>query len=173
MITYLKSAAVSKPRTISTSPATRDAKAGCVTSNISHGELFLHPKGQRKERLRLRWDPDGDRERELPAGTYQVTGYRHVATGEDGVQWIWSTTSPAYRELEVKAGETVHFDVRRKIAVNARAFRKKGTHRVALVFQSERRLGNTLYRKGKRIDIRWQCLDGKDDVLSEGKMRYG
>ena len=108
-----------------------------------------------------------------PAGTYMVTGYRRVAMSDEGIVWIWSTTSPSYRKLEVKAGGTTHLDVRRKLKVNARAFEKKGKHRVALVFQSERRLGNTLYRDGTRIDIVWQCLDERGAVLSKGTMRYG
>ena len=173
MITFLKSDDASKPKTIASSPAQPDPKAGRVTSNIRHGELFVHLKGHPEQRLRLRWEPKGDRERELPAGTYAVTGYRHVAAGQDGAQWIWSTTAPVYRELTVKAGETVNLDVRQKITVNARAFTKKGKQRVALVFQAERRLGNTLYRNGKRIDIQWQCLDKKGALLSEGGMRYG
>ena len=173
MIDYLKSEEATKPTTIASAPEKRDPNAGRVTSNIEHGELFLHLKGRKEKRIRLRWEPKGDRERELPAGTYEVSGYRHVAQAEDGAMWIWSTTAPVYRELEVKAGETVHLDVRRKVAVNARAFTKKGKHRVGLVFQAEKRLGNTLYRKAKRIDIRWQCLDKKGSVLAEGKMRYG
>lgn len=173
MITYLESERATKPTTIASSPTALNPKAGRVTSNITHGELFLHLKGHGDRRLRLRWEPKGDRERALPAGTYEVTGYRHVATGQDGAEWIWSTTAPVYRELTVKAGQTVHLDVRRKIVIEARAFTKKERQRVALVFRAEQRLGNTLYRNGKRIHIRWQCLDEHDHVLSEGKMRYG
>jgi hypothetical protein len=173
LIAYLKSSVAQRPKTVAAAPKKRDPKAGCVTSNILHGELFVHLKGQKEARVRLRWDPGGDRERELPAGAYEVTGYRHVALGEDGVTWIWSTTSAMYRELQVQAGKTVHLDVKRKIAVHARAFTKKNKQRVALVFKAEPRLGNTIYRNGKRIDIEWQCLDVKGAVLSQGNMRYG
>ena len=135
--------------------------------------MFLHPKGKKEQRYRLRWEPKAKAERELPAGMYMVSGYRHIARGKDRAEWIWSTTSPAYAQLEVKAGETVAFEVRAKIVVKARAFTKKGKRRVGLVFMAEKRLGNTLYRKGKRIDIGWECLDAKGKVLADGKMRYG
>lgn len=147
---------------------------GSVTSPIKHGELFLHPKGDKDMRYRLRWSPD-DKKREcpLPAGTYKVTGYRHVKTAKDGKQWVWSTTSAGYAELKVKEGETTHFEVRTKVVARARAIQKKGKHRVGLIFQAEKRLGNTLYREGKRIAIEWQLLDENDEVLSKGTMRYG
>lgn len=173
LIAYLKSDAVKKPTTISTAPKEAKPTCGLVTSNIQHGELFIFPKGREKERMRLRWQPKGDRGRELPAGTYSVMGYRHVAKAADGAPWIWSTTSPVYADLVVKAGETVHFEVRSRIALQARAFAKGAKHRVALVFKVEPRLGTTLYRSGRRIDITWQCLDDKMKVLAKGAMRYG
>ena len=55
------------------------------------------------------------------------------------------------------AGKSVALDVLEAPKVRARAFlAKNGKHRVGLVFQSEKRLGQTLYRDGKRITIRWQ-----------------
>ncbi len=175
MITYLKSDALTRPTCVT--PSTRFEAApetGLVTSTIAHGELFLHTKGDATKRYRLRWSSAKEkRERALPVGTYTVTGYRHVATAKDGVQWIWSTTSVGYAELEIKADATTHFEVRTALVAKARAFEKKGKHRVGLVFQAEKRLGNTLYRAGKRIGIQWQCLDAEGEVLSEGAMRYG
>ncbi len=173
MISFLKSKALAKPTTIASGPTTSNPKYGRVTSNIAHGELFLHPKGKSQARIRLRWTSPKDRERELPAGTYTLMGYRHVATAKDGVQWIWSTTSPAYGALVVEAGKVVTVTVRERIGVRARAFEKRGKHRVALAFESEKGLGHTLYRAGRRIDITWQCLDAKASVLAKGTMRYG
>ena len=37
-----------------------------------------------------------------------------------------------------------------------------------VVFLAEKQLGNTLYRAGKRIQLRWQCLDAEGAVLAEG-----
>jgi hypothetical protein len=173
LIAWLKSNETPKPRTVASVPKKPDPAQGRVQSNILHGELFLHLKGKPEDRTRLRWDPKLGGERELPAGTYTLTGYRHVATAKDGVQWIWSTTSPGYRELVVKPGETVPFRVQERLHVRARAFEKNGKHRVGIAFQAEKRLGHTLYRDGLRIAITWQCLDAKKKVLSKGAMRYG
>lgn len=173
LIAWLKSKAAPKPRTVASAPEEPNPAQGRVQSSIRHGELFLHQKGKPEHRIRLRWDPENGGERELPTGTYTVTGYRHVATAKDGVQWIWSTTSPGYRELVVKAGETTPFRVQGRIKVRARAFEKHGKHRVGLAFQAEKRLGHTLYRDGLRIGITWQCLDADRKVLSKGAMRYG
>ena len=172
MIDYLNGDAIEKPITVAVAPDATDAAMGTVTTNIAHGELFLHLKGDATQ-IRLRWEPGSDAARALAAGTYVVTGYRHVESAGDGAQWIWSTTSAGYRELVVTAGAVTHFDVRQKLGVRARAFQKKGTYRVGLVFQAEKKLGNTLYRDGARIDITWQCLDEEGATLSEGPMKYG
>jgi hypothetical protein len=73
----------------------------------------------------------------------------------------------------VQADETVHVEVRDWIGLNTRAVFKKGKHRVGLLFLAEKKLGNTLYRGGKRIGIRWQLRDALGEVLDEGPMRYG
>ncbi len=179
MIKYLGSDALTKPTTIAAAPETANSTAGLVTSDIGHGELFLHPKGDRSARIRLRWEPGADGARELAPGTYVVTGYRHVAQGDDGHQWIWSATSAGYRQVTVKADATTHVDVRSKLTVRTRAFlAKNGKHRVGLAFVAEKRLGHTLYRDAKRIAITWQCLGadgaaGEATVLAEGAMEYG
>ena len=175
MIAYLESDAAAKPATVASADTSEASESvGRLTSTITRGELFLHPKGDKSAQVRLRWGADDEeRSRSLPVGTWIVTGYRHIAVGEDGTEWIWSTASPGFREIEVKAGESTHFKVRQWIAVQARAFEKKGKQRVSLVFQSEKKLGNTIYRAGKRIDIRWQCRDDEGVVLAEGPMRYG
>lgn len=174
MIEYLSGDALPKPTTISAAPEAIDAATGTVTTDIAHGELFLHPKGNAKQQMRLRWESESDPARALPAGTYVLTGYRHVATADDGKQWIWSTTSHGYRELTVNAGEATHIAVRQKLEVRARGLvNKKGQHRVGVVFVAEKKLGNTLYRDGKRIDITWQCLDENGDVLTDGTLKYG
>jgi hypothetical protein len=172
LIDYLNGDAIEKPMTVAVAPDATDAAVGTVTTNIAHGELFLHLKGHTTQ-IRLRWEPGGDAARALPAGTYVATGYRHVATADDGAQWIWSTASAGFREIAVKAGAVTHVDVRQQLLARGRAFQKKGTYRVGLVFQAEKKLGNTLYRDGARIDITWQCLDGEGATLTEGPMKYG
>jgi hypothetical protein len=175
LIAHLESDALRRPACVTSSSHVGGPEdAGLVTSTIVRGELFLHPKGDPGSRLRLRWsEDDTDRARALRPGPYTVTGYRHVATAEDGAEWIWSTTSPGFAELEVKQGETTHFGVRTALGLKTRAFENKGKHRVGLAFQAEPRLGSTLYRAGRRIAIRWQLLDDEGTVLSDGPMRYG
>ncbi len=182
MIALLQTAAMAKPTTIDAPPpaaamrdaATGDAAAGTVLTNIRHGEVFLRRKAAGVgSDFRLRWEPGDDAGRALPAGTYTVLGYRHVAAADDGKPWIWSTTSPGYRKLLVRAGASVRLDVRRTIDVRARAFRVRGQARVELAFVAEKGLGHTLYRDGARIAITWQCLDGEGAVLEEGTMDYG
>ena len=175
MIAHLESDAVLRPATLDgQSKPAPDAAVGGVTSTIEDGELFLHPEGDKKTWLRLRWSStDEERTRWLAPGTYVLTGYRRVATADDGAPWIWSTASAGYKTIEVKASETVHVDVRGWIGLNTRNGVRKGQHRVGLVFMAEKKLGNTLYRNGKRIAIRWQLLDALGAVLAEGPMRYG
>ena len=145
-----------------------------MTSTISDGELFLVGAAAKHTAYRLRWDPGSDTsKRAIPAGTYRVLGYRHVRAAADGSTWIWSTTSPGFRELKVVAGESIHCAVERTPRVRTRAFVHEGKQRVELVFQAEERLGHTLYQDGRRITIRWQCLDGDGAVLEEGPMGYG
>ncbi len=176
MIKYLENDAEGKPTCVVSATASHgdETPTGLVTSTIANGELFLFRKGDRSQTYRLRWSPDDEqRERPLPVGSYQVTGYRHIEAEKDGTEWIWSTTSPSFREIEVTADETTHCAVRTGLVVKARAFERKGQHRIGVVFQAEKRLGNTLYRRGKRIGLTWQCLNADGDVLAEGAMRYG
>ena len=175
MIAWLESEAVERPITIdSAARPPGEGPTGTVTSTIRHGELFLHPAGDEQGWIRLRWSPDDeDRSRALAPGTYVLTGYRHLASADDGTPWIWSTASAGYRRIEVKAGETTHVEVRNWLGVDTRAVFKRGKHRVGLVFLAEKKLGNTLYRDGKRITIQWQLRDALGEVLAEGPMRYG
>lgn len=175
MIAYLESDVVTRPTTIdSAERGEGDEELGLVTSTIEHGELFLHPQGDKSVWFRLRWSPDDtDRTRSLAPGTYVVTGYRQLATADDGKPWIWSTASAGYKQIDVKAGETVHVEVRDWIGLNTRAVFRKGKHRVGLLFMAEKKLGNTLYRDGKRITIQWQLRNLLGEVLDEGPMRYG
>lgn len=174
MIEHLRGDALAKPRTVAAEPVERDPEAGAVTSDIARGELFVQRKDDAAHKVRLRWEPGAGTLRELPAGTWVVTGYRRIADADDGAQWIWSTTSPGYREIRVAAGETTHVDVRRAPAAQVRAFRaKNGQHRVGITFVAEERLGHTLYRGGTRIALTWQCLDAEGAVLAEGGMQYG
>lgn len=176
MIAWLEQADEGKPTTVSS--ATHDhgveTVTGTVTSTITAGELFLHVKGDTSQRYRLRWSSDDEqRARPLPVGTYALSGYRHIRSAADGAQWIWSTASPRYGEIEVKAGEATHCEVKRSPDLRTRAIQKGGTYRVGLAFVAEKRLGSTLYRNGKRITITWQCLDAEGEVLAQGPMRYG
>jgi hypothetical protein len=175
LIAYLKSDALVRPIAVTSATTPQDDEhLGRVTSTIVRGELFLHPLDDPTRSYRLRWEAsDKERARALPAGTYKVSGYRHVATDNQEAEWIWSTTSPGYADIEVKAGETVHFPVCETLEVNARAREQRGKRRVALVFVAEKGLGNTLYRKGKRITIRYECLDAEGDVVGAGNMNYG
>ena len=76
--------------------------------------------------------------------------------------------------MTVPAGGIAHVEVRTQLAVKPRAFlNKHGKHRVGLVFVAEKKLGNTLYRGGKRIAITRQCLAAEGEVLDEGTMGYG
>ena len=175
MIAYLESEDAAHPTCIRSKNEAGDGEpTGRITSSIRHGEIFLRPEGDPTTWLRLVWSPeDEDRGRPLPPGTYIVTGYRQLRADADGTPWIWSSSSAGYRSIEAKAGETVHLDVRESLSAIPRAFFKRGQHRLGLAFEAEQKLGHSLYRDGKRIRIRWQCLDAEDGVLAEGLMRYG
>jgi len=175
LIEWLKSDDRTRPTSVTSAAEPADeALAGRVTSTIRHGELFVHAQGDKQTWFRLRWSPEDEGgARALPPGPYVVTGYRQLLTADDGKPWIWSTASAGYRRIEVKAGETVHVEVRDWIGLNTRAVFKKGKHRVGLLFMAEKKLGNTLYRDGKRIAITWQLRNDLGEVLDEGPMRYG
>ena len=143
-----------------------------MVSNIPHGEIFLHPEGQPRKALRLRWDGKSEG-RALPAGRYTLTGSRRVVTAKDGAPWIWSTTSPGIRTVTVEAGKTLRLDAAETLVTRGRTFTVKGSRRVGFSFFSEKKLGNTIYRNGRRIAIRWTALDGSGKVLADGAMAYG
>ena len=165
---------MTKPRLLATTPEAPAAGEGLVESNLPHGEIFLHPAGQPAQRIRLRWNAgEAPGPRALPAGQYRVTGYRRVQRDDDGVQWIWSTTSPGYRTLTVTAGTTIRLGVKETLTTRGRTFSINGTKRAGFSFVAEKRLGNTIYRDGARITIQWNALDAGGTVCAEGPMAYG
>ncbi|MHC5019155.1 MAG: hypothetical protein ACYTGX_03375 [Planctomycetota bacterium] len=50
---------------------------------------------------------------------------------------------------------------------------RNGAKRAGFSFFAEKRLGNTIYRNGTRITIRWNALDAAGAVVAEGAMAYG
>ena len=147
---------------------------GRIASNLQHGELFLFPKGKKSERIRLRFAlGDTQRARPLPAGVYKVTGFRQIKKDAKGVEWIWSATSPGYREVTVRAGETATVNVTQKLTTRGRTFSMHGKKRAGFSFVGEKHVGNTIYRDGKRIPITWEAMDAEGKVCASGPMAYG
>jgi hypothetical protein len=111
---------------------------------------------------------DRRRARPLPAGAYRLFGYR-VVKGE----WMISTTG-GRGEVTVRAGKTSELTVSSKIHINLRARRlERGQLRVQLGITNGQRMGLSLYKKAKRVPLRYVVLNGEGEELVAGALSYG
>ena len=69
----------------------------------------------------------------------------------------------------MKAGETVHVEVRDWIGLNTRAVFKKGKHRVGLLFMAEKKLGNKNFVERAPESV----VEDNRTRLSDAKERLG
>ncbi|MBI4605248.1 MAG: hypothetical protein HY721_25070 [Planctomycetes bacterium] len=170
------------PAPVSAAGAKDGGGAGYVTSDLGEGELTLRARGGKL--YRLKW-PAGERDlrRALPAGTYEVRGYRVVRRDAMGERWFISCTAGhgVYREIAVKAGEETKVRIDPAVRVSASANARGGERKVGLAIQGEprpglpkeRRIGLSVYRGSERIPIEYRVLDSQDAVVAKGALKYG
>ncbi len=147
-------------------PATTD---GLVTVSFAAGDLFLSDAEDHAYRLSWNADePQAERRRALPAGSYRLRTYRIVRT-EGGERWHVSATAPSLRRIEVRAGETTHVELDDTIAIHSRL----SDTQAGMNIQGDSGAGLSIYRGAKRIPIDYRVRDEADVVVATGTMRYG
>jgi len=119
---------------------------------------------------RVSWERDeADRRRALPAGTYELVGYRLLARDAAGVAWHVSAGGKTLRTLELAAGEETRLELDPTIHLQ----RRLNGRAVEVAVQGEAQSGLSIYRDGKRIPLAYRVLDARGAVLAEGPITYG
>lgn len=158
------------PRVVDATPEALAAGHGYVTTDLGAGALMLVDEDE--QHLRLSWESDAadsDGRRALPAGRYSLTGYRVLATDEDGAAWHLSATKPRLREIEVVAGKTIEVEIDRRVHLVQTLTRSRANVGV----QGDGHAGLSIFKDGKRIALAYRVLDARDHELVAGELRYG
>lgn len=152
------------------------ANEGAVRSNIVRGSILLGPKGNVGDasvRVRLVWNgekPD-HAVRAVPAGDWEVKGYRVVRKDAQGVEWqIWGSGAKG-RRLVVRAGETTTIDLDLAVHVKSRARKMRGKLSIGVGVTGDSKMGLTVVKAGDRVAAGF--LLGRGDQMRVGALEYG
>ena len=171
MIAFLSSPRVDRPVTVASPPGNRSARQGWVESTIDEGELFLESDGKP---FRLTWKSgQKDRRRALPDGDYKIKGYRIRKTDDQGTDWHISIASPGFRKVTVRSEQGVKVDIEPTISIKLRVIRKRDELTVVARVLGEGNSGLSIYRRGKRIPLRYRVTSADGKPITTGPMRYG
>jgi hypothetical protein len=145
-----------------------DGKAVVVPS-FEAGTIVLSSK---EESVVLSWKADdGDRRRGVAAGAWRRRSTR-IERAKDGEAWFLSSTSP---NLDVRLATESPFVLKQegKAFFTGSAKRDKGALQMGFDLKDEGGRGISVYRKDRRIEVRWRLLgkDGKE--IAAGAMNYG
>ncbi len=112
---------------------------------------------------------DPSRVRALPPGDYRMVGYRLMRKAASGETWWASATGQPIRRLALRAGETAVLEIDPTVHVRGRSSRTS----VNVDVKGEGKSGLSLYREGKRIDLRFRLLDAEGKERTAGTIHYG
>ena len=112
--------------------------------------------------------PGADRRRALPAGTYDLVGYRVLKRDEAGTEWHVSVTAPSMRELELVAGANLAVEIDTGILIRKRARGRS----LNMAIQGDGGAGLSIYKAGRRIPMGYRLKSPGGDAI-EGRFRYG
>jgi hypothetical protein len=105
----------------------------------------------------------------IPAGEYEITGYRIAARDESGVEWFLAATQPFMRELEVVDGETLHIEIDPRIHLAM----KSSEQRVDVMVHGDQSAGMSIYRGGRRIPLDFKVMTPNGELVTQGSFHYG
>ncbi len=174
---HLESKPYPLPTVVDRVPRDATPKHGAVLpgwKETDQGSLFV--KNAKGDLLRLSWESrQGSAAaklggRMLPAGKYELVGYRVVRKSEDGTTWHLSGTGHGIAEIVVPDGGTVKApDV--AFVGAGKSLRNNG--HVGMAFQGLHGCGLTVYKEGKRIPAGYRILSADGKELASGKITYG
>ncbi|MDA1266073.1 MAG: hypothetical protein O2816_13415 [Planctomycetota bacterium] len=166
---WFESKPVSLPQVVGRAPKQLAEGEGLVETDLQRGAILL--VNEDGEHVRLSWEGEAgeDRGRALPVGTYHLTGYRVLATADDGTAWHLSATKPKLREIEVVAGETLELEIDQRVHLSLNQTAK----RVNVAVMGDGHAGLSVYKAGRRIPLGYRLLDADGKSVAKGDLRYG
>jgi len=174
LIAWLKGKDPVRPRVVNTARAARTSE-GRLRTNIVRGSVLLGPKGNVGDasvRVRLVWSGEKPAEpRAVPAGEWEVKGYRVVRADDRGVEWqIWGSGAKG-RRFVVEAGATSTLDLDLDVHVKARVRKARGKLRIGLGVTGDSDMGLTVVKAGDRVPAAYLLGHGDDRIA--GHLKYG
>jgi len=169
LIRYLGREDIARPKRIDEAPTDPKAVA-LVEAPFKAGTLTL--QGAAGE-VTLIWAPgEGQQTRGVPPGDYRVRTTREERM-QKGVRWFVSSTGPVGAAQTLAKAKTTHLPFEGRVHFGGRAVRKRDVLSLGMQIQDADGHGLSIYRKSKRIEIRYVVKDKRGKRLAEGKMNYG
>lgn len=163
---YLEAKPLPLPEVVDGSQPAAAGQAQLMPNFRRGAALMRGPDGRL---LRLSWDePTGERRRALPAGRYELLGYRLVAESA-GATWHVSASGMKNVTLDFAPGGTHVLSIDPTVRLEERV--QSDGLQVAVL--GHERAGLSLYKDGKRVPMRYRRVDHAGQVQSEGKVDYG
>jgi hypothetical protein len=157
---------------VSKLPPKEDPTVALLAPAPELGEGAILLVDSRERAFRVSWEAESDRtelRRALPPGDYRMVGYRLTRKAASGETWWASASAQPIRLLTLRAGETTAVAIDPKVLVRARQSRTT----VNVDVRGENRSGLSLYRDGRRIELRFRLLDPEGTARASGTIHYG
>lgn len=145
--------------------------AGHVQAPFEAGSVFLGAVAHGGEAIRLVWKK-GDKALAVPAGRYTVRNWS-VEREHEGETWIMSVSGPGGPAIEVKAGEELALDLDSKVHVQGQMRRHGNSARLQLSITGGNRMGLSVIRKDKLVEIGYRIEGADGREAGTGVMTYG
>lgn len=149
---------------------------GTVASNITKGSVLLAPAGgvgDATVMVRLVWNGEQGEAavRSVPAGDWEVRGYRVQRVAKDGTPWqIWGSGRGG-KKIAVRAGATTKVTFDQRVHVKARAASRRGKMSVGVSVTGDSRMGVSVVRRGDRVPATYALVCGESVTI--GSLAYG
>ncbi len=175
LIEWLRSDSRQRP-SVEAAARTLPDEHGAVVANFKRGSVLLGPPGgagEAADLIRLVWNGEsGDAARRaVPAGTWQVRGYRVIRAGANRTEWQTWGSGRGGRRITVSAGATTRLDLELRVHLKARAGQRRGRLSVGVGVTGDSGMGLSVVRGGDRVPATYKLVGG--DRAVTGQLAYG
>jgi hypothetical protein len=155
---------------------------GTVSPNFEEGYVLLVPRkedAREKDKVkemasgyRLVWKKDEkERRRPIPGGSYQLR--RYVVSKDDPKTGEWTVCATGEgRIVNVKGGEELKLSLDLDVSFSALPAMKGTKVTVGGTFRGDRKMGVTILKNNKLLEVAWKVYEGKQE-LAAGGCAYG
>lgn len=150
---------------------------GTVSVNFEEGYILLVPRKEEREKdkvkematgVRLVWKKDEkERRRPIPQGSYQVRRYAISRDDPKTGEWTICATGEG-RIVNVKGGEELKLVLDTDLSFSSMPSRAVNKLLVGGVFRGDRKMGATVLKNNRLLEVAWKVYEGKQELAAGG-----